>query len=235
MARNRIVVVTDPATAEGFLLSGVDVESFVDPREARDEVGRLLKDDTTEILLVNDNFLDGADDRVKQHMKSSHPPVLISLPVMRTRGRASRASMQSAFREIDAALGRNEESAAFDTHEHHVTHHELEAKTCRVCGHLMEPGMRICYECGSIQRSVRAKGMHHTPSRTAACHLCGAQIPEYKTLCAKCAASKKNQVTEDKVAGAKVHAPEKASVVRALIESIVQFIRRVFQTKDKAA
>jgi vacuolar-type H+-ATPase subunit F/Vma7/predicted nucleic acid-binding Zn ribbon protein len=235
MARNRIVVVTDPATAEGFLLTGVDVETFVDPGEAGDEIGRLLKDETTEILVVNDNFLEGVDDWVKQHMKSSSPPVLISLPVMRTRGRASHASIQNAFRELDAALGKREESAGLGAHEHHVTHHELEAKTCRVCGHLMEPGMRICYDCGSIQRSARAKGMHQTPSRTASCHLCGAEIPEYKTLCGKCAALRKKQAesepaeVEATVRAGKTSPAANTSVLRALVEAIARFMRRVFR------
>lgn len=236
MARNRIVVITDPATAEGFLLTGVDVQSFVDPREARDEIGRVLKDETTEILVANDNFLEGVEDWVKQHMKSSSPPVLISLPVMRTRGRPSRASIQDAFREMDAALGRGDRSAGLEAHEHHVTHHEIEAKTCRTCGHLMEPGMRICYECGSIQRGARAKGMHRTPSQTASCHLCGGQIPDYKTLCEKCAAVRKKQAAEAKSADMKVDAPEAGtSRFRALVEAIVRFLHRLFPPEDKAA
>src|SRR5665647_2179628 len=94
MDRNRIVVITDPATAEGFLLTGVDVQSFVDPREARDEIGRMLKDGSTEILVANDNFLDGVEDWVRQHMKSSSPPVLISLPIVRNYGRPSPSSIR---------------------------------------------------------------------------------------------------------------------------------------------
>jgi NMD protein affecting ribosome stability and mRNA decay len=123
-----------------------------------------------------------------------------------------------------------------EAHEHHVTHHEIEAKTCRTCGHLMEPGMRICYECGSIQRGARAKGMHRTPSQTASCHLCGGQIPDYKTLCEKCAAVRKKQAAEAKSADMKVDAPEAGtSRFRALVEAIVRFLHRLFPPEDKAA
>src|SRR5665647_2363466 len=234
MDRNRIVVITDPATAEGFLLTGVDVQSFVDPREARDEICRMLKDGSTEILVANDNFLDGVEDWVRQHMKSSSPPVLISLPIVRNYGRPSPSSIRDTFRKIDAALGVQDRGAAADAQKHHVTHHELEARTCRTCGHLMEPGMRICYECGSIQRGARAKGMHSTPSKTASCHMCCAQIPDYKTMCEKCSAIRKKQTADAKSPDTKVVAPEEGtSLLRALVARIRRFLHRLRGSADR--
>ncbi len=212
MSRNRIVVVTDPATAEGFLLTGVDVQSYVDPAEARKKVCHLLQDDTTEILVVNDNFLEGADEWVKHHLRSSSPPVLISLPVQQTKGRAAHSSIHDMIREVDAALGMRKEEKV-----QQFNHYAIQAKQCCVCGHLMEPGMRICDKCGSIARPARARGLHSTPSRTSSCQLCGVEIPAHKTLCSKCASMPRRKP-----------AAPKTSVLRSLHQAIMMFLQRLF-------
>jgi V/A-type H+-transporting ATPase subunit F len=64
----KVVILTDPETADGFRLAGVDVCEVEDVDEARREINRLLEDDKTGILAVNEGFLAGLDERVQQRI-----------------------------------------------------------------------------------------------------------------------------------------------------------------------
>jgi V/A-type H+/Na+-transporting ATPase subunit F len=77
----KVVVLTDPETAHGFRLAGVDVHEAEDVEEARREINRLLEDDNTGILAVNEGFLSAVDERVRQRIESTYRPIVISLPV----------------------------------------------------------------------------------------------------------------------------------------------------------
>ncbi|HEY5493075.1 MAG TPA: V-type ATP synthase subunit F [Candidatus Anoxymicrobiaceae bacterium] len=77
----KVVVLTDPETADGFRLAGVDVYEVEDIDEARREVNRLLEDDKTGILAVNEGFLIGLDERVQQRIEATYRPIVVSLPV----------------------------------------------------------------------------------------------------------------------------------------------------------
>lgn len=189
MDRSRIVVITDPDTAEGFVLTGVEVRPFANPREAREEVGMVLKDDAVEIVVVNDIFLEGIEARVEEHMQSSRPPVLISLPIGKTKGRLSSDVVESILSRADWLSAAREEPAEAFGIPHRISHHDLEARTCRTCGHEMEPGMRICDRCGSVQRSSRTKEAKPAPSKVSHCKICGAEIRGTKALCSKCLAT----------------------------------------------
>jgi V/A-type H+-transporting ATPase subunit F len=77
----KVVILTDPETADGFRLAGVDVCEVEDVDEARREINRLLEDDKTGILAVNEGFLAGLDERVQQRIESTYRPIVVSLPV----------------------------------------------------------------------------------------------------------------------------------------------------------
>lgn len=77
----KVVVLTDPETADGFKLAGVDVYEVESAEEARFEIGRLLEDDRTGILAVNESFMSGLDDRLLQRIESLYRPIVVSLPV----------------------------------------------------------------------------------------------------------------------------------------------------------
>lgn len=77
----KVVVLTDPDTAFGFKLAGVDVYQAEDPLEAANEINRLLEDDKTGILAVNEGFLADIDDRVKERIEATYRPIVVSLPV----------------------------------------------------------------------------------------------------------------------------------------------------------
>jgi V/A-type H+-transporting ATPase subunit F len=77
----KVVVLTDPDTAYGFRLAGVDVYEADDPAEARQQINRLLEDENTGILAVNEGFLASIDDRVRARIEATYRPIVVSLPV----------------------------------------------------------------------------------------------------------------------------------------------------------
>lgn len=77
----KVVILTDPDTADGFRLAGVDVFEVEDADEAKREISRLLEDDRTGILAVNESFLAGLDERIQQRIESTYRPIVVSLPV----------------------------------------------------------------------------------------------------------------------------------------------------------
>lgn len=77
----KVVVVTDPDTARGFRLAGVDVYEVDGAEEAVREINRLLEDSRTGILAVNEGFLTDLDERVKMRIEATYRPIVVSLPV----------------------------------------------------------------------------------------------------------------------------------------------------------
>jgi V/A-type H+-transporting ATPase subunit F len=77
----KVVVLTDPETADGFRLAGVDVFQVETPEEANREINRLLEDERTGILAVNEGFLAGLDERVQLRIESTYRPIVVSLPI----------------------------------------------------------------------------------------------------------------------------------------------------------
>lgn len=84
----KVVILTDPETASGFRLAGVDVYEADGPEEAKSKMNRLLEDDRTGILAVNESFLAEIDERVKERIESLYRPIVVSLPVKEKIGAA---------------------------------------------------------------------------------------------------------------------------------------------------
>lgn len=232
MDRNRIVVVTDPATAEGFLMTGVDVVPFADSKDAQEEILKLLKGDTIEILVANDDFLVGMEDWVLQRKKSSTPPILIPLPMIRTRGRVPLPSiLNTVFQVRETDAGAREVSG--EELEHKIFHHNLEATTCRMCGHHLEPGMRICDRCGSVQRSTRVQGRQETGIKLGTCKMCGAEIKPQKTMCDRCALSHKRRVHSAVPIGSNVLSARVRLYLHGVIEAFRNLVLAIIGRQKK--
>jgi len=76
-----LVVLTDPETAHGFRLSGVEVVEAETAAEANKHLISLMNDDTSGIIAVNDNFLAAIDERTKEKIDKIYRPIVISIPV----------------------------------------------------------------------------------------------------------------------------------------------------------
>ncbi len=77
----KVVVLTDPDTADGFRLAGVDVVAAEGVEEARRALNRLIDDDTSGILAVNEAFMAGIDERTQQKINATYRPIVVSLPI----------------------------------------------------------------------------------------------------------------------------------------------------------
>jgi len=76
----RFLVVTDPETAAGFRLAGVDVVEAAGIEEAGAILPDLLYRDDTGIVAVNEEFMAGLDPKILGKMERTHRPILIPIP-----------------------------------------------------------------------------------------------------------------------------------------------------------
>gem|GEM_PF-4337615 len=90
-------------------------------------------------------------------------------------------------------------------------------RTCIVCGHPLEPYMRICERCGSIQRPFKTPQRKFPKERFSTCERCGKQIPEGKKLCDECKVLMKKKK------------PNIFSRFRKMVSSIIRNIVRIFK------
>ena len=77
----KVVVLTDPDTADGFRLAGVDVQVVESNEMARKQLNSLLDDDTSGIIAVNEKMMAGIDERTQKKIDSIYRPIVISLPI----------------------------------------------------------------------------------------------------------------------------------------------------------
>lgn len=77
----KVVVLTDPDTADGFRLAGVDVATVDSPEQARRTLSSLLDDDATGIIAVNERLMAAVDERIQKKIDSIYRPIVVSLPI----------------------------------------------------------------------------------------------------------------------------------------------------------
>ena len=76
----KFVVVTDPDTASGFRLAGVDVLEASTIEEAKRIITSLLFKDDTGIVAVNEDFMDAMDEKVMERIEKTYRPIVIPIP-----------------------------------------------------------------------------------------------------------------------------------------------------------
>ena len=77
----KVVVLTDSDTADGFRLSGVDVEIADSGEMARKLLNSLLDDESSGIIAVNEKMMAAIDERTQKKIDSIYRPIVISLPI----------------------------------------------------------------------------------------------------------------------------------------------------------
>ena len=77
----KVVVLTDPDTADGFRLAGVDVQVVESNDMARKQLNALLDDDSSGIIAVNEKMMAAIDERTQKKIDSIYRPIVISLPI----------------------------------------------------------------------------------------------------------------------------------------------------------
>jgi len=79
----KLVIVTDPDSAHGFRLSGVDVVEVEGLGEAKKRIIELINDDSSGIIAVNEEFMAAIDERTREKIEKIYRPVVISFPAKR--------------------------------------------------------------------------------------------------------------------------------------------------------
>jgi V/A-type H+/Na+-transporting ATPase subunit F len=99
----RFLVVTDPESAPGFRLAGVDVVEAAGVEEARKVIPDLLYRDDTGIVAINEEFLAGLEPKVLAKIERTHRPIV--LPIPSGAGKGERTSYVE--RLLQRAIGYN--------------------------------------------------------------------------------------------------------------------------------
>ena len=76
----RFVVVTDPETAPGFRLAGVEVLEVATVAEAMSVIPPLLFKDDTGIVAVNEDFMASLDAKLMEKIEKTHRPIILPIP-----------------------------------------------------------------------------------------------------------------------------------------------------------
>jgi V/A-type H+-transporting ATPase subunit F len=82
----KFTVVTDPDTAAGFRLSGVDVIEVNSIEQVRKIIPELLLKDDTGIIALNEDYMPLLDDKLMSKIEKTYRPIIIPIPVRRKGG-----------------------------------------------------------------------------------------------------------------------------------------------------
>jgi V/A-type H+-transporting ATPase subunit F len=80
----RLIVVTDPDTALGFRLAGVDVQEETDPVKAGERLLALLRAREAGIVIYNEDCVSALPESAVIALEESLTPVFFAIPVSRT-------------------------------------------------------------------------------------------------------------------------------------------------------
>jgi V/A-type H+-transporting ATPase subunit F len=76
----KFVVVTDPDSASGYRLAGVDVLEVSNLDEARKVIPALIYKDDTGIVAVSEDFMAALDDKLLEKIDKTYRPIIIPIP-----------------------------------------------------------------------------------------------------------------------------------------------------------
>jgi V/A-type H+-transporting ATPase subunit F len=76
----KFLVVTDPDTAPGFRLAGVEVIEVSSQEEARKAINSLVFKDDTGIVAVNEEFIAALDQKLVETIEKTYRPIMIPIP-----------------------------------------------------------------------------------------------------------------------------------------------------------
>ena len=76
----KFVVVTDPDSAPGFRLAGVDVLEASSLDEAKKIIHNLLYKDDTGIVAISEDFMAALDEKLLERIAKTYRPIIIPIP-----------------------------------------------------------------------------------------------------------------------------------------------------------
>ncbi len=76
----KVMVITDPESADGFRLSGVEVIEVEDGEKARAKLAELLDDDMVGVIAFSSEFTPFIDERTQQKIDRIYRPIVVPIP-----------------------------------------------------------------------------------------------------------------------------------------------------------
>jgi V/A-type H+-transporting ATPase subunit F len=76
----KFVVVTDPDSAPGFRLAGVEVLEASGLDEAKKIIPTLIYKDDTGIIAVSEDFMAALDEKMLERIAKTYRPIIIPIP-----------------------------------------------------------------------------------------------------------------------------------------------------------
>lgn len=77
----RLVCVVLDDVADGFRLAGIDVLTASEPAEARQHIVRVLEDDESGIIALDERLSGAVDERLERRLETLYRPLLVVLPL----------------------------------------------------------------------------------------------------------------------------------------------------------
>jgi len=76
----KFVVVTDPDSAPGFRLAGVDVLEASSLDDAKKIIHSLIYKDDTGIVAISEDFMTALDEKLLEKIAKTYRPIIIPIP-----------------------------------------------------------------------------------------------------------------------------------------------------------
>ena len=74
------IVVTDPDSAPGFRLAGVEVVEATGLAEAKQVISSLLYKDDTGIVAISEDLMPALDEKMQEKIGKTYRPIIIPIP-----------------------------------------------------------------------------------------------------------------------------------------------------------
>ncbi len=76
----KFVVVTDPDTAPGYRLAGVEAYEAAGPDKVKELLASLSAKESVGIIAVSEEFLDALDEKFRDRLERQQRPIVIAVP-----------------------------------------------------------------------------------------------------------------------------------------------------------
>ena len=96
----KIAVLTDPESASGYRLGGLEVAVAHDPAEAREVLARLIQSEAYALIIVNMTLLPDPHQAVKRELRGRDLPVLLAAPCQPAAGAVAGEDAKSYMRKL---------------------------------------------------------------------------------------------------------------------------------------
>ena len=78
--KEKVAVISDPATCTGFRLAGVESTFALSGADAEGKLSELLSDENYGIIVINERLVENCDWRLKKRIEATAKPIVVAIP-----------------------------------------------------------------------------------------------------------------------------------------------------------